>query len=178
MQLLKYREKINTECTLLSNPPPILSIKAIKIDGTPKGLKHKVGCRHLKSCDYFRQKKENFYFIEISDFYQQLLNLKKTKKHEEAVKEIKNEVHSKLSETLLIYQQLQNYFKFNEKKALLKKKTFLVTCQERKSDSLVFAKLQREFEKKYQPTFFTTIKFIPYKELENILGYKKKSTTQ
>jgi len=185
MQLLKYREKINTECTLVSNPAPILSVKAIKIDGTPKGLKHKVGCKILKSCDYFRQKKESFYFMEISDFYAQLSDLQnKTsiknpskKTLSEAEEYIKNEISSKLIGTNTIFEALQNKFTFNENKKNLHKKAILITCKENPREAPIFASLERKFERDNSLKDFKTIKFIPYKELEKILSYKKSPIT-
>ena len=71
MKLLEFREKIQTECSLMGSP--ILHIQALKIDDnkTKRNLKQQLGCKNLKSCDYLRRKKKNLYFIELSDFQTQ-----------------------------------------------------------------------------------------------------------
>ena len=104
MQLLRHREFIHTECSLYGSP--ILNVKALKIDANQKSLKRRMGCGNLKSCDYFRRKKDNLYFIELSDFHQQLIDLAKVNSDNEASKIIKNEVRLKLSDTLLLYHKI------------------------------------------------------------------------
>jgi hypothetical protein len=187
MQLLKYREKINTECTLVSNPAPILSIKAIKIDGTPTGLKIWIGKGNTKSCDYLTQRNRSNFFIEISDFYAQLSDLQnKTsiknpskKTLSEAKEYIFNEIISKLQGTNSIFVKLVSRIQYNQAKQDFDKKALLVTCKESSQEAIVFAQLQRELkrDKRLKAFKLETIKFIPYKELEKILSYKKSPTT-
>ncbi len=103
MNLLKYTEFINTECRVKK---PILSVKALKIDANTKSLKSKIGCKNLKSCDYFKRSKKKFYFIEISDFHAQFEALSSAKTSKDAKKDINLEIRLKLSDTLLIYKEL------------------------------------------------------------------------
>lgn len=168
MNLLGYREFINTECSLIGSP--ILKVKAIKIDDNKKkqNLKQQLGCKNLKSCDYFRRKKDKFYFIELSDFHQQLIDLKKENNNEIASKIIKDEIRLKLSETLLLYYQLLRQCTVNDCNQKLKNKALLTVCKEKKSDVIVFAKLERDLSRYYCPTHLSSIKVIPYTELENI----------
>jgi len=177
MQLLKYREKIDTECTLVANPSPKLSAMSIKIDGTPTGLKIWLGCRDEKSCDYFRQNKKNFYFIEISDFYAQFSNLQTNitrrnttlKTPQEAMEYIFDEIKSKLEGTIKIFEALASCTVFGSNKLILDKKVLLATCSEGSREAVIFATIQRNLEQRNADTGFKKIKFIPYGKLENIL---------
>lgn len=186
MQLLKYREKINTECTLVDNPAPILSIKAIKIDGTPTGLKIWIGMRDTRSCDYLAQRNRSNFFIEISDFYAQLSDLKTkpTRKNptlrtpQQAKEYIFNEITSKLQGTNSIFVELVSRIQYNQAKQNFDKKALLVTCKESSREAIVFAQLQRDLERDDKLKDFKTIRFIPYTELEETLSYKKSPITQ
>jgi len=168
MKLLGYREFINTECSLINNP--ILKIKAIKIDSNKNknNLKQQMGCKNLKSCDYFRRRKDSFYFIEISDFHTQLENLKSKFSNKEASKIIKNEIRLKLSETLLLYNQILKQLYIKDDNQKLKNRVLLTVCKSSIPDTIVLAYLSRELTKHYCPTHFSEIKVIPYTELENI----------
>lgn len=169
MSLLKYRERIHTECNLLGNP--ILNIKAIKIDNSVKGLKQQLGCKSQKSCDYLKKNKY-LYFIEVSDFHQQLINLGNAKLSKDEKTYIKMEVKLKLSDTLLIYEELLKKNYINEKNKALKKKVLLAVCRERESDIIAFANLERELTRSYCPTHFVQIKVIPYIFLEKLSTIK------
>ncbi|KIM03079.1 MAG: hypothetical protein KU28_11585 [Sulfurovum sp. PC08-66] len=166
MKLLRYRERINTECSLVQKP--ILNIKAIKIDANKRSLKQALGCKHLKSCDYFKRGKESLYFIEISDFHQQFLNLKASHGDNEASKMIKNEIRLKLSETLLLYYQLIQQINIKQANTELKNKALLTHCRDTPRDGVVFAKLERELTRHYCPTHLASIKVIPYPRLETL----------
>ncbi len=170
MSLLKYREKIQTECSLIGSP--VLKVGAIKIDANSKSLKSRCGCRHLKSCDYFRRKKNNFYFIEISDFHAQLENLKKELLHDEASKIIKDEIRLKLSDTLLLHYKLKEKFDFTNN-IKLKNRALLTVCKHSIADVVAFGSLSRDLSKHYCPEHFFSIKVIPYTELEVLFGIKK-----
>ena len=165
MSLLKYRERIHTECNLIGSP--ILNVRAIKIDANRKSLKQKCGCRHLKSCDYFKRKKGNFYFIEISDFHAQLDNLKQVLSDKEASKIIKNEIRLKLSETLVLHNKLKEKFDLTHNQNL-KNRALLTVCKSSLSDIVGFAHLSRELSKHYCPENFKEIKVIPYTALEQL----------
>jgi len=170
MSLLKYKERIHTECSLIDSP--ILNVRALKIDANKKSLKQKCGCRHLKSCDYFKRKKANFYFIEISDFHAQLDNLKKVLSDKEASKIIKNEIRLKLSETLLLHNKLKEKFDLTNNEDL-KNKALLTVCKSSISDIVGFAHLSRELSKHYCPEHFSEIKIVPYTTLEKLSSIKK-----
>ena len=170
MNLLKYRERIHTECNLIGNP--ILNVRAIKIDANIKSLKQKCGCKHLKSCDYFKRKKENFYFIEISDFHAQLNNLKSVLSNKEASKIIKNEIRLKLSETLVLHNKLKEKFDLTRNQDL-KNRALLTVCKTSISDIVGFAHLSRELSKHYCPEHFKEIKVVPYTALEKLSTIQK-----
>ena len=167
MNLLRFREKINTECSLIGSP--ILNVKAIKIDANLKSLKQEVGCKNLKSCDYFRRKKDKFYFIELSDFHLQLENLKKKSNTTDDKKYIKIEVRLKLSDTLIIFQNLIKKYKIKYENTQLKNKVLLVICKENLSDTIAFNYISKELSRHYCPTSFSSIHVIPYTEIENII---------
>jgi hypothetical protein len=132
-----------------------------------------MGCKNIKSCDYFRRKKNNFYFIEISDFHAQLINLQKEFNQEVAFKKIADEVRLKLSETLLLYHQIikQSHIKIENQN--LKNKALLTVCKDNKSDIIVFERLARNLTKYYCPTHLSSIKVIPYTELEKTISSHK-----
>ena len=73
--LYEFIEAMNTECSLISMPPPVIPIKAFRVDGN-NGLKVRMGCRDLKSCDYLKFKKRHLVLIEFSDLYQQFDDLR------------------------------------------------------------------------------------------------------
>jgi ATP:corrinoid adenosyltransferase len=170
MSLLKYREQIHTECSLVGSP--ILRVRAIKIDANKKSLKQRCGCRHLKSCDYFKRKKGKFYFIEISDFHAQLENLKQVLSDKEASKIIKNEIRLKLSETLILHNKLKEKFDLSNNQKL-KNRALLTVCKNHPSDIVAFAHLSRELSKHYCPEHFSEIKIIPYMELEKLSSIQR-----
>ncbi|MEA2027852.1 MAG: hypothetical protein U9N49_02615 [Campylobacterota bacterium] len=167
MKLLRHREKINTECSFIEGS--ILNVKAIKIDAQHNSLKKELGCKNLKSCDYFKRDKKSFYFIEISDFHQQFFDLKASYSDNEASKIIKDEIRLKLSETLLLYNQLIQQFNIKQANINLKNKALLTVCRDSLSDAIIFAKLERELTRHYCPTHLASIKVIPYPKLETIL---------
>jgi len=164
MWLSEFNENINTECNSLTQP--ILNIKAIKIDEAKNGLKNKLFCKKLKSCDYFKRKKNKIYFIEVSDFNFQLENLSKTIP-KEAKKYIQMEVKLKLSDTLLIYYELLDKFNIKDKN-FLQKKVLLVLCRDNIRDIQNIDRIMREFTSHYCPTHFSSIQVIPYNKLIEI----------
>jgi len=169
MGLLKYREYINTECRIDN---PILRVKAIKIDTNQNSLKNKLGCKRLKSCDYFKRNKNKIYFIEISDFNAQFKDLSSKNRTKEPIQEIKLEIRLKLSETLLIYQKLQEKFNLKSDNCNLKKKVLLSICKDKISDSIFLDKIARELTKHYCPEHLSSIQLIPYIKLEKIFKRK------
>jgi len=170
MSLLKYSEFINTECRVLK---PILSIKALKIDANIKSLKKRLGCKNLKSCDYFKRNKQKFYFIEISDFNAQFEDLASSKTSKDTIKEINLEVRLKLSDTLLIYQKLLEKFNLKIDNCNLSKKALLSVCRENTRDSMFLDKITRDLSRHYCPEHLSSIKLIPYTELEKIFKSKR-----
>ena len=83
------------------------------------------------------------------------------------------EVKLKLSDTLLIYEELLKKNDINEKNKALKKKVLLAVCRERESDIIAFANLERELTRSYCPTHFVQIKVIPYTFLEKLSSIKQ-----
>lgn len=165
MGLLKYREFINTECRV---EKPILCFKAIKIDANIKSLKNIIGCKNLKSCDYFKKYKQKFYFIEVSDFNAQFEDLSSSRTQEDAKKYIKLEIRLKLSDTLLIYQKLQEKFNLKLGNCSLKRKALLAICKDNTRDSIFLDRITRELTKHYCPEHLSSIQLIPYIKLEEI----------
>jgi len=162
--LLKYRESLNTECRIAK---PILKMRAIKIDSNTDSLKNFVGCKDLKSCDYIKKRKKNLYFIEVSDFNAQLEDLSRISTDATAKKYIKMEVKLKLSETILIFEQICKKFKINVT-SIKNHKVLLSICKEKQSDVIVFDRLARELTQHYCPTHFSSVQIIPYTKLESI----------
>ncbi len=162
--LLKYREPLNTECRIVQ---PILKMRAIKIDANIDSLKKDVGCKDLKSCDYIKKRKHKLYFIEVSDFNAQLEDLSEKTTDKIARSYIKMEVKLKLTETLLIFEQMCRKFKINTT-TIKNYKVLLSICKEKQSDVIVFDRLARELTKHYCPTHFSSIQIIPYAKLESI----------
>ncbi len=89
-----------------------------------------------------------------------------------ASQKIKEEVRLKLSETLLLYYQLLQQCTFKSYNQSLKNKALLTVCKKNRSDVIIFAKLERELSRYYCPTHISSIKVIPYTELENIFSLK------
>jgi len=166
MNLLPFREKINTECRI---PIPILKIKAIKIDASERNLKQKVGCKNLKSCDYLKRRRNNLYFIEISDFNAQFEALSNKTTSSDSIKYINLEIRLKLTDTLLIYQKLLEKFEFKEKNCSLHKKALLTICKDNISDSVFLDRIARNLTRHYCPEHLSAIQLIPYTKLETIL---------
>ncbi len=162
--LIQFRENINTECRIVN---PTLKVQAIKIDASSNSLKQKVGCKALKSCDYLKKRDKKLYFIEISDFNAQFEDLSKISTPKSAAKQIKLEIRLKLSDTLLIFQEICKKFKIKTEK-ISSNKVLLTICKEKKSDVIVFDRLARELTKHYCPTHFASIQIVPYTKLENI----------
>jgi hypothetical protein len=152
---------------------PILDIRALKLDSNGKSLKQQLGCKSQKSCDYLKKSK-HLYFIEISDFHQQLIDLSKKGLSKDEKTYIKMEIKLKLSDSLLIYQELINRREISDKNKTLRKKALLAVCRERESDTVAFAQLERELTRTYCPTHFVQIKVVPYKSLENLSAIQKK----
>lgn len=165
MSLLKYTEFINTECRVAK---PTLCIKALKIDANTKSLKTYLGCKNLKSCDYFKRNNNKFYFIEISDFNAQFIDLSSNSTQKDVKKNIKLEVRLKLSDTLLIYQKLLDKFNFKANNCRLKKKVLLAVCKDSLSDSIFLDSIARDLTKHYCPEHLSSIQLIPYSKIEEI----------
>ncbi len=168
--LLEYRESINTECRV---EQPTLTIQAIKIDANRNSLKQKVGCGRLKSCDYFKKRDNKLYFIEVSDFNAQMEDLSKKSTSKEAKQYIKMEVRLKLSDTLLIFQEIAKQFDINKVK-ISQNKGLLSLCTNKRADIVAFAYLSRELTRHYCPTHFASIQIIPYMEIEQIFQKKRR----
>ena len=164
MWLSNFYQKIDTECSLINNP--ILNIKAIKLDANTNSLKNKLFSKSLKSCDYFKRKKDSIYFLELSDFNSQLELLSDKSTPKEAKKYIQMEVRLKISDTLLIYYQLLDKYNIKDKN-YLKKKVLLVICRNNIRDIQNIDRIMRQFTSHYCPTHLSSIKVISYTELED-----------
>jgi hypothetical protein len=168
MTLLQFREKIETECDSLGSVK--LPIKALKIDAsTNQSLKHVLGCANLKSCDYLKKFNSSLYFIEISDFHYELHDyLKDGLEQKKAERKVKEGIRLKLSDSFLIYTEMLKFFNINDNR-INGKKVLLVFCKTSISDVIAFSYLSNNLENHYRPTFCSSIKVVPYTELENIL---------
>lgn len=69
--LLKYRQRIDTECT--NTDARVLDLKAIKLDGD-NSLKEALGLAGIKTCDYLRRKGGRAVLIECTDLVRQRTN--------------------------------------------------------------------------------------------------------
>ncbi len=78
------------------------------------------------------------------------------------------EIRLKLSDTLLIYQQLLKKFKINSRNRALKNRVLLTVCKSKMSDIIAFSYLEKELTRHYCPTQFSAIQIIPHTELEKI----------
>jgi len=160
MNLFDFREYIHTECDRLDKP--VLNVKAIDLDK----LKLKIDCSNLKSCDYLKKHNQTLYLIEISDFHYELSDyLEAGMEEREANKRVKEGVSLKISHSLLTFIEMQKRFNIND---IEMKKVLLGFCKTSISDVVAFDFLSRNLENHYKPTFCSSIKIIPYTELENI----------
>ena len=178
MNIIYYREYIDTECSRLNNV--VLDIKAIKVDGN-NSLKMSLKCGNLNSCDYFRYKKDKFLLIEITDLNYQLQNLnselsgidtstmgKKTSKKFKPMHIIQKELKDKISNTQLILNELQKVLNFS----LNKLKIFIVAlCTTSQSDIMIFDKIKRDL-KRQLGVLVDDIWLVPVMELNRILNAK------
>ena len=185
MNLDSFIEEINTECSMIGNPS--LSIQAIKIDaeGT-NSLKYELCQNELKSCDYIKFTENKTYFIEFSDLYEQLSNLRilsnaidnsnisndekiALKRNKVINKEptvIKNELQSKISESLLLFQLISEKYDINEH--IEKNKIFLIAlCKTVRSDIIMFDCILREIQIKFRTVI--NIEMMIYLEIEDYI---------
>ena len=185
MSLDLFIENINTECSLLGNPT--LNIKAIKVDaeGT-ESLKYELCKNELKSCDYIKFTDNKTYFIEFSDLYEQLNSLKSLsssisnsninenekkalQRNKVIIKEpavIKNELQSKISESLLLFNLISKTYNIAEH--LEKDKLFFIgLCKIIIADTIIFDRILREIQKKFRTVI--DIEMMIYLDLENYI---------
>lgn len=185
MNLDSFKEYINTECSMLGNPS--LPIEAIKVDaeGT-ESLKYKLCKNGLKSCDYIKFTENKIYFIEFSDLYEQLSNLralseaiknlnmsdeeKTALKHNKLIikepKAIKNELQSKISESLHLFQLISDNYDIS--RHLAKNKIFFIAlCKIVIADIIIFDKILREIQKKFRTVI--NVEMMIYFELEKYI---------
>jgi len=165
MWISSFKEDIKTECSVADNP--ILNIKALKLDANKDSLKQKLFCKNLKSCDYFKRKKDTIYFVELSDFNAQLERLSNISTPKDAKKYINMEVRLKISDTLLIYYKLLDKYNISDRN-YLKKKFLLAICLDNIRDIQNIDRILRGLESHYCPTHLSSIKIIPYTQLNTI----------
>ncbi len=185
MNLDLFIEEINTECSMFGNPS--LSIQAIKVDaeGT-NSLKYKLCQNALKSCDYIKFTENKTYFIEFSDLYEQLNNLRtlsnainnsnisddekialnRNKVINKEPTVIKNELQSKISESLLLLQLISEHYDITEH--MEKNKIFFIAlCKTVISDIIMFDRILREIQKKFQTVI--SVEMMEYIKLEDYI---------
>ena len=186
MNLDLFIEEVDTECNMLGNPS--IPIQAIKVDseGT-NSLKYKLCKNELKSCDYIKFTDNKIYFIEFSDLYEQLNNLRtlsnaidnsnisddeKTalNRYKVILKEpavIKNELQSKISESLLLFQLISDNYNITEH--IEKNKIFFIAlCKIVIADSIIFDRILREIQKKFRTVI--SVEMMEYIKLENYIN--------
>ena len=178
MNILKYREYIDTECS--SHQHKILNKKALKLDGD-NSLKMAIGCKDLKSCDYLKYKKDKILLIEISDLTTQMQELiqktsciteeckdtlgKKLQKKLKPEMIIKEELREKYLQTTLILHKLEEHVKFSFHKS----KIFIIAiCSNRTSDVMAFQYLINDLKACLQ-SFFEEIKIVLAKDLVRVI---------
>lgn len=178
MNILKYREFVDTECSNQQNTK--LNKKAIKIDGDDS-LKMNIGCGELKSCDYIRYKRDKILFIEISDLKKQLIDLsdktscitqecrdsldKRIKKRIVPKNIIREEMRTKFVQTDLIFHKLLKFVRFN----IEKPKIFTIAlCSNNTSDVIAFQYLETDL-KSSTKTFLKDVKVVLTKDLEKVI---------
>jgi len=167
MKLLEFREKIHTDCSVLDYL--VLNTQAIKLDAPESNsLKNILNCSAFKSCDYLRKKDNTLYFIELSDLKYEISNYQNDGlDRSKAVKKCKEGIRLKLSDSIHIYNEMCKSFNIDESK-MADKKSLLVICQSNQSDVVALSFLANNLEHHYKPILYSSIKIIPYTELENI----------
>ncbi len=165
MSLLKYREKIHTDCSALGYL--ILNIQAIKVDATTSdSLKNTVNCAALASCDYIKKKNSTIYFIEISDLKYEIQNyIASGDTPTDARKKCKNGLRTKYSEMKHIFDEINKYFKINTTHT---KYALIAICQSTQSDVIALSVIANQLKQHHQPILYSDIKLIPYTDLETI----------
>ncbi len=180
-----FIEEINTECSMIGSPS--LSMRAIKVDaeGT-ESLKYKLCQNSLKSCDYIKFTENKIYFIEFSDLYEQLSsllglssainnsdlsatekrNLQKNKIIIKAPTVIKNELQSKISETLNLFTLISDECDIDEH-TVKNKIFFIALCKIVIADIIMFDTILREIQKKFKTIIHVEMK--EYLKLENYI---------
>ena len=160
MRILKFLEKIHTECGRIENP--VLETKAISLDK----LKIEIDYQGFKSCDYIRRKYKSLFFIEISDLKYEISNLIKTgMTNKKAEKCCKEGIRIKLSDSIHIYEKMVEVFNIKKEKSL-KKYAFILVCISEKSDVIVWDRITQALQNSYQPKLYDNIKLIPYSQLK------------
>lgn len=163
MSILKFLEKIHTECVRINNP--ILETKAISLDK----LKIEIDCQGFKSCDYIRRKCESLFFIEISDLKYEISDLMQTgMANKQAEKYCKEGIRIKLSDSIHIYEEMLEVFNIKKEKSL-NKYAFILVCIYGKSDVIVWDRITQALQDSYQPKLYDNIKLIPYSQLKEYL---------
>ena len=167
MTLLEFKEKIHTDCSQLSYL--ILDIQAIKFDAAKAdSLKNVLNCSAFSSCDYLRKKNNALYFIELSDLKYEISNYENDGfNRRDAIKKSKDGIRQKLSDSMHIYIEMAKKFNIDDSK-IKYKKVLLAICQSSQADVIALSVLANNLEQHYKPTLYTSIKLIPYTELENI----------
>lgn len=178
MNILKYREYIDTECSNHDNK--ILNRKALKLDGC-NSLKMSIGCKDLKSCDYLKYKKEEILLIEISDIKKQFDSImirkdsltveskkqlgKKLNKKIDPRNIIRDELRAKYLETSLILKQLTENVKFN----INKSKIFIIAiCSKNISDIMAFQYLINDLKSSLK-AFLKDVQIILAKDIGMVI---------
>lgn len=166
MKLLAYKEFINPE-----NGGSCLKKRAIKIDGGIDGLKMRLDCQSIKSCDYFRLKKGGgeINFIEISDLKLQLKNLGDHIKGREL---IRKEMINKFIGTIVIYLILERNINRSRNLDMQKNRTFsnfiIALFVENCSDVIAFQQLKLEVKSGLQ-SIVGKVLVVPFDALGSIL---------
>lgn len=169
IQLENYYEKINTECDLQGNP--ILDLCAYKIDEVGKNsLKYKLCKNDLKSCDYMLVNSSSLFFIEFSDLYEQLSGLKDKEniilssdiqesnidilKNSKMILKpkqiIKDELMSKIADTLNLFTLIIKKTNISEDNKEKEQKFYICLCKIVSSDIILFDNILRDIKRKYR----------------------------
>lgn len=181
MNILKYRQLIDTECSNQQNTQ--LSVKAVKLDGQ-NSLKMAIGCGDLKSCDYMRYKKDKILLIEISDLKMQIADLiqktscisqeckdslgKTIQKRIEPTAIINHEMKDKCIQTNLILYKLSE----NIQISLDKIKILIVAiCSDSLDDIIAFNFIKINLKQTLK-SLVGDVKIVLAKDLEKVIYFK------
>lgn len=179
MNIFKYREFIDTECS--NQQDTQLGVQALKLDGQ-NSLKMAIGCGDLKSCDYLKYKRNEILFIEISDLNMQFSDLiqktscidqeckdklgKSIQKRIEPKSIINHEMKDKCIQTNLILYKLSECIKVSLDRIKI---LIIAICSDNLSDTMAFDFIKINLKQTLK-SLVSDVKIILVKDLEEVIA--------